>query len=442
MELSTSIKKDFAALEFDENWSFAKKADGAKKYEPYSHHYHRYPAKFIGPLARKLIENESREGDLVCDTFGGCGTTLLESKLLGRRGMGFDISPVAKLISKVKNTAIVPEKLNKASARLNKRIASGAPVQNDYNVTHQRIQYWFSEENYSTLSHIYQSILEESDSDIQRFFLCAFSHCLKNSSRWLMKSIKPTIDKQKSPVGVIGVFTRHLKKMIRKNDLLYQHLKHHKRLKFDSKIYLQDIIKLKAKTQLERYNKVDLIVTSPPYVTSYEYADLHELTFLWFGQKKYKGWEKYLQDFRSFKSRFIGSSLRIKNNQICNSSIGEEIVCQLRQKDAGIANKVDTYFSRMNRSFEVMYHMLKEGKKACIVVGNTRLKQVPVLNAQVACEQLLSIGFKKDQVIKRNANTNKMIAPYRDKVTGKFTSLNSRNKTIAYHEEYILVLTK
>src|SRR3546814_11916196 len=44
---------------------------------------------------------------------------------------------------------------------------------------------------------------------------------------------------------------------------------------------------------------LDLIVTSPPYVTSYEYADLHQLSSLWLG---------YAQDHRELRVGSIGSS--------------------------------------------------------------------------------------------------------------------------------------
>ena len=44
--------------------------------------------------------------------------------------------------------------------------------------------------------------------------------------------------------------------------------------------------------------KVDVIVTSPPYVTSYEYADLHQLSSLWLG---------FSDDYRDLREGSIGS---------------------------------------------------------------------------------------------------------------------------------------
>ena len=279
----SSIKTEIQALNFNDEWSFSQ-----EQYEPYSHNYHRYPAKFISPLARKIIESESNVGDLICDPFGGCGTTLLESKIRGRRSLGFDINPVAKLITEVKTKALLPEKLEESKEKLFASIHFESALINDYGTTHERMRYWFDKDTYLALNHVYDCILKEQNADIQKFFLCAFSHCLKNCSRWLMKSIKPTIDKEKAPVNVRKVFTRHVTAMVKKNSLLYEYLKDRKQLSLYSKIYLKDITKLRQDIQV---NLVDLIITSPPYVTSYEYGDLHQLTILWLGQKKYKHWE-------------------------------------------------------------------------------------------------------------------------------------------------------
>ena len=310
---------------------------------------------------------------------------------------------------------------------------------NDYHKTPSRIQYWFSKGSYDTLSIIYEAILQEEDRDIQKFFICALSHCLKNSSRWLMKSIKPTIDSNKKEIDVSKTFLRHLTKMMNKNSVFYNHLKETKQLSLSSKMDLRDITEKKGINQ-----KADLIITSPPYVTSYEYGDLHQLILLWLGHKNYEDWGKYIQDFKSFKSSFIGSNIhsdRPPKNEL-SSEIALDIIGKIEKINKSLAHKISNYYSRMNIAFQTMHALLKEDKKACIIIGNTKIRGVPILNAHVALEQLLNLEFKKDVLIKRNANINKMIPSYRDKKNGKFTSKENKNKTIAYHEEYILKVKK
>src|SRR5919206_4901190 len=71
-----------------------------------THSYHPYSAKYIPQIPRYLISNLTKKNDLVLDNFVGSGTTLVESKLLGRKAIGVDINPLACLISKVKTTII------------------------------------------------------------------------------------------------------------------------------------------------------------------------------------------------------------------------------------------------------------------------------------------------------------------------------------------------
>src|SRR6476660_9042942 len=72
----------------------------------YTHGYHPYSAKYIPQIPNRLISIFSEKNDLILDNFVGSGTTLVESKVLGRNAIGVDINPLACLISKVKTTVI------------------------------------------------------------------------------------------------------------------------------------------------------------------------------------------------------------------------------------------------------------------------------------------------------------------------------------------------
>src|SRR5882762_9138504 len=71
-----------------------------------THEFYRYPARFSPQFARAIIENFTSPGDVVFDPFMGGGTTLVESRALGRRGVGTDISSLATFIAKVKTTPL------------------------------------------------------------------------------------------------------------------------------------------------------------------------------------------------------------------------------------------------------------------------------------------------------------------------------------------------
>lgn len=432
----STILKRFSTLKSSPNWSFSEfqRAETTMM----SHGYHRYPAKFIPQLVDKLVSQYTDEGDIVCDPFGGCGTTLVQSKVSGRKSIGFDINPVAKLITDTKTRAISPTKLIEARELFVKKHEQYRKKKK--NVQHnERVYYWFDKKIVRKLDSIYSAILAIKDTESRRFFLCAFSHVLKNCSRWLMKSIKPTIDQDKVFPDPETIFLRHLDSMIKKNDAFYGSLKESGRLKIPAKMKLWNSTK---KLPLKD-RSIDLIVTSPPYVTSYEYADLHQLSLLWFGddKKHFKNWDRVVDEFLDFKKQFIGSSHKKVAHNEFKSKIAEDIVTKLEAQNRSLSQSVAGYFDDMKLAFSEMYRILKKGKKACVIIGNTELLGVPILNAQVATEQMLNIGFTKSKLIKREVS-NKMITPWRDNETGKFTGHTNPSKKRAYEYEYVLLMEK
>ena len=108
--------KIFDNIQEDKSWSFEESSRKDTSYA--SHGYHRYPAKFIPQLARRCILENSERGDLIVDPFCGCGTTIIESLIQGRKSMGIDINPVAILISKAKITPLEPNKLNETKEKI------------------------------------------------------------------------------------------------------------------------------------------------------------------------------------------------------------------------------------------------------------------------------------------------------------------------------------
>jgi len=415
----------FSKTKIDYSWSFS---DKTRKDTAYiTHGYHRYPAKFIPQIVSRLAEKYTNEGDLIVDPFGGCGTTLVESKVMGRPSVGVDINPVAVLITKAKITPIDPQKIEKAFAILKTKLDTYSKDTKVKAPEHERIDYWFKPEEKRKLAFIFAEISKLKDQDIRDFFYCGFSNILKNCSIWLQKSNKPTRDLNKKPSDPIPTFYKQIKMMMRGNARFYELLKEKKHLEIPSQVYCTD-----ARTIPAKDNSVSLIVTSPPYVTSYEYADLHQLTALWL---------EYTKDLSDFRKRFIGTSYHNKKDLILNSELAEKIRNELLKKDKKTAEEVSTYFSEMNQVFVEMKRILKKGGKTCIVIGNTSLKGVEILNAEVFAEQLQNLGLRIADIIKREI-PSKNLPSVRDEKTGKFARISDKNKVSAYPTEYILIMEK
>lgn len=80
-------------LETSTIWSFKSRGSWAT-------HNGKYRGNWSPYIPRNLILRYSEENDIVLDPFLGSGTTLIETKLLKRKGIGIDINPDAIEITK------------------------------------------------------------------------------------------------------------------------------------------------------------------------------------------------------------------------------------------------------------------------------------------------------------------------------------------------------
>jgi adenine-specific DNA methylase len=248
-----------------------------------------------------------------------------------------------------------------------------------------------------------------------------------------MKSSKPTRDKAKVANGVpdaVPALRRHLRKMERANADFWEQLPRH--FKRDDRAGA-DIRCADARSLPWEAESVDLVVTSPPYVTSYEYADLHELTALWFTG---------IEDLAVSKKTFIGSAAaRGRDTAEASSELGKQITAELRQRKPAKAEEARQYFLDMEAVFSECGRLLASGGTLCDVIGNTSLERVEILNAEVHAEILAGLGFELCDVIHRVIPL-KTLPQIRDPKTGKFTSRGKGKLVEAYPEEFIVVARK
>jgi len=424
----------FNTKKIDEDWSFAgyKPSDTGK----WTHDYHRYPAKFIPQLVEKLIDEYIPYKDAhINDPFMGCGTTIVTAISRGFKASGTDINKIAHLITKVKSTPIEPEYLNKKIEQLMSRLK----VLNGTQITlfndkieplipqkHiDRINYWFTEENKNELGKILRVIYDENDEVIRNFFLVAFSHILKNCSIWLQGSTKPTRDLEKKSVKPYDALRRHLMKMRSGNDAFYEVVPD--RIRKNINQYLNIEIG-DARKQPVSDETVDLVVTSSPYVTSYEYADLHQLSTIWLD---------LADDLTEYKKEFIGTAYKKYENKRLRSSIAMDIVNKMSKKSKKMAKEIEAFFIDMEEVFDESFRILKHGGRCCYVIGDTKLKGIDILNAEVFAESLQYSGFKFDRLLKREI-PSKILPQKRDEKTGRFANNHEANFE-AYPIEYIVI---
>ncbi len=87
------LQPDDFTLETNTVWSFPSRGKWATHYLNA-----KYRGNWPPQVARNLILRYSKEGDIVLDAFAGSGTSIIECKLTGRKGVGIDINREAVML--------------------------------------------------------------------------------------------------------------------------------------------------------------------------------------------------------------------------------------------------------------------------------------------------------------------------------------------------------
>jgi DNA modification methylase len=437
MKSPEEIIRTFDTKSIDADWSFAdcKPSDTGK----WTHDYHRYPAKFIPQLVERLIDEYiSAEDAHINDPFCGCGTTIVTAISRGFKASGTDINRMAYLITRAKSTPIEPGYLDakigeflpiakdSADAQITLFHRDIEPLIPEAHI--ERISYWFTEENKTELGKILRTIYEEDDETVRDFLLVAFSHVLKNCSIWMQGSTKPTRDFKKRPAKPYEALKKHLRKMQRGNEAFYDIVP--PKLRDNLNDYL-DVRIADARCQPALDGSVDLIISSSPYVTSYEYADLHQLSTIWLD---------LAEDLTEYKKDFIGTAYKTYEKKKLRSRIALDIVNKMLERSEKMSKEIKAFFIDMEEVFDESFRVLKPGGRCCYVIGDTRLKGVDILNAEVFAESLQHSGFRLDRIVKREI-PSKILPQKRDEKTGRF-AINKAADTEAYPIEYIVIGSK
>ena len=302
------------------------------------------------------------------------------------------------------------------------RYSSFVLSERHYTLINDRIRYWFEEHSIADLLRLDASIrLETTSGTAHRwFFLCAFSNILKPTSRWLTKSIKPQLDPVKTPKDVITAFADQVRFM-RHANLSSKFPRPRPSVTISTRNFLSSPVSA---------INVDLIVTSPPYVTSYDYADIHQLSTLWL---------RYAKDYRTLRTHMVGNLYGVPPLEPTSIvDLGPAVrrtFANLSTIDRRKAASVGRYFLDVKKAVEKCVKMLSKTGIAVFVIGNTRYQGVTIDNADYLVECMERAGLKRLDMVTRLVS-RKTMTPYRDTL-GRFTRDSSARRV--YGEEYVVI---
>lgn len=393
----------------------------------------------------------------VLDPFAGSGTILLESLInpyYKRDAIGIEINPIGRLISKVKTTPLNQDIVNQKKEQIIREFHT-IPSHSLVIPKTQQYVFWYSEKGLEELTKLKICINNLENDDYKDFFWLNFSFLARKISKAdpyippavLLKphkyanspdkinKINDAMKNSENP-DLINYFSE----LVDKNSKKIEYLNNFPEIKEQektAKIVWDDARQMrigqydcagklsKLKSKRIRKNSIDLIITSPPYLTAQKYIRTSMLEILWL--------EDILEEKRiDLEKHSIGTE-SVSFNSVCFQEIGIHEVDELIKKTLSIskqrAAEVFQYFKDMKNVIEEMHWVLKKGAFAVLIVGNNKVAGETIETYRLLQQIGENCGFVTELILKDPIRTRGMI-----------TKRHGNGGLIK--DEYVLVLKK
>jgi len=242
------------------------------------HGFHAYPARMHPGTAARLVESFIPAGGTVLDPFCGSGTVLVEAMLLGRNAVGTDLNPLAVALSVMKTRvrgdgelhALVAAARSVAAFADGRRKSRAGATQRYPDVDREA----FDPHVLLELDGLRHGIYTEAPEHLRPDLLLVLSAILVKVSK--RESDTSTLE---APKRIAAGYAARL--LVKKTEELADRLQELETLLPSPRPRVS--VSIDDATRLDRVasGSVDGVVTSPPYVATYDYLAHHALRLRW-----------------------------------------------------------------------------------------------------------------------------------------------------------------
>lgn len=374
---------------------------------------HKYPATMLPQIGYELLKEFKAKKTALLDPYCGSGSSFISGLEYGiKHFVGFDLNPLAILISKAKLNYIERESLLREKAKLLENMVKIIEVKKA-NITN--IDFWIEKQAQVDLALIFYHLNNIKEQNIKNLFLLAFSETLREASYTRNNEFKlfRMKDYENYKPNTHKIFKDKLDSLVDDYLSFYQH---------KIKNITHNITNSSFTNTTEKF---DTILTSPPYgdsKTTVAYGQFS--TFI----NEYMGF----QNARKLDSQLLGGK---KSKELYNKGIMQEYIKEIAKIDRKRALEVSSFYVDLEQSIVNLINTLNIGAKVFFVVGNRQVKKMQLPTDRFIAEVFCKNGFKHLTTIKRKISNKAM--PLKNSPTNKAGILSS-----TMNEEWIVVCEK
>lgn len=387
---------------------------------------HPFPARMAPELALTSLAC-LRPGSIVLDPMTGSGTVLRQAMALGHTAVGFDMDPLAVLMSRVWTTqvdtaVVLRERLTLMQEAAEVDLRSSRPEWHDAE-TREFIDYWFAPEQRRSLTRLAVVLHRRRAASLGPVRRAAIDVLQIALSRIIITKeqcaslardtshSRPHRVSLESNYDVDAGFSRSVDQVIKRlQDLPEEVAEANAR---PATVTLGDARQI----ALEDHS-VDAILTSPPYLNAIDYMRGHRLSLVWLGHR--------LDDLRSIRSNTVGAE---RGGESADANV-EDVVSAMCEIDALAPRHqrmVRRYADDLIHMMEQAARVLRPGGRATYVLGNSCLKDTFIQNSAGVAHAGIHAGLRLVSETERDLPASSRYLPIT--TTGKL-SKRIRTETI------------
>ncbi len=358
-----------------------------------THGLHEYRGKFFPQLVRAFMNIAKLPKDaVVLDPMCGSGTTLVEARLSGRKCYGLDMNPLSVFVSDVKCQALTfhPEALATAYGEITEALSGKHSAHEDPlrylslpDQDREYLQRWFPPQTLNELNCIESAISRLPTMPIRNFYRICLSNILRAVS-W-QKTDDLRIRREKFEPSTGDTIDRFLDTAGRSTRTVLAFLLERGKKGVGTHKVQEADARSATSALPELVDKVDAIITSPPYATALPYIDTDRLSLVYLGLLR-------RADHRALDSLMIGNREVTDRIRAAQWEFYEEKRTLLPRNTRTMIERIDRlnkerpsgfrrknlsallskYFFDMREVLQQMFLLLRPGGEMFLVIGNNR----------------------------------------------------------------------
>lgn len=340
---------------------------------------YKYPAKFIPQVIAFVLKKYAKPGMKIFDPFAGYGTTGLVSRVYGYDYEMWDLNPIIKVIH---DTAILPRSKIKVQNVI-ELLEELKNCQKEFLPNWSNLNYWFPKEFLPLISKAW-GFVHSLENENKYFLLIPLLKVTRYFS-WSDEKVHKLYRSKYSNEKIKRLLTTNWKcrfyEELRKevfsliNKIWEYDTLNPKPVKYEIRAGINTL-----ETKLN--DKVDLLITSPPYLQAQEYIRSTKLELFWLGYS-----EDYIKNLRKKEIPYA----EVEEIKIYSKKYYE---FRKKIKELHLRALYDRYFHSILNTFTRLGE--KVTSYMCIFVGPAKIRTTPIPIDDIIIEHLRNFGWKHE----------------------------------------------